>query len=118
TIPNFERTRWVNSFTHSWSQRGPGFVRDGYLGLWLDCFEAARGSLGKLTDGRTVELPARGPEMDFNGNSLRLVDVNGAAFPLPVGLAIEGDGIKSGDRSTLAVRRLADRLKVEATPNQ
>ncbi|HEV8638071.1 MAG TPA: hypothetical protein VG370_27975, partial [Chloroflexota bacterium] len=117
-IPTFERTRWVNSFTHSWSRRGPGFVRDGILGLWLDCFEAARGHLGKRTDGRTVELPPGLAALGYDRNTLQLVDANGGAFPLPIGMAIEGTGITAGERLTYAVRRLADELRVEATSNE
>ena len=117
TIPTFERTRWANSFTHSWSRNGPGFRRDGVLGLWLDCFEAARGYWGQLTDGRLVELPSGVAGLDFTRNTLRLIDDNGDTFPLPVGLTVAGDRIKPGDPSTYAVRRLSDGLRVEATSN-
>jgi hypothetical protein len=114
TVPDLERTRWANSFTHSWSRRGPGFVRDGVLGLWLDCFDAARGHRGKRTDGRTIKLPPGVAELDFHANTLRLIDGRGEMFPLPVGLPIEGVRLGAGDRATYAVRRLAEGLRVEA----
>ena len=113
-VPELERTRWTSSFTHSWSRRGPGFVREGVLALWLDCFEAARGSLGRRTDGRTIELPPGVAELNFDASTLRLVAPDGGTFPLPVGLPVEGDGIRAGDRAARAVRRLAEGLRIEA----
>jgi hypothetical protein len=114
-VPDLERTRWGSSFTHSWSRRGAGFVRDGVLGLWLDCFDAARGPWGKRTDGRTIELPSGVAELDNHANTLRLIDAHGGTLPLPVGLPIEGVRIGPGDRARYAVRRLAEGLRLEAT---
>src|SRR5678816_2595567 len=57
-IEEFNSTRWHGSFSMTWQVRQLGHKRDGYLGLWLECFEMARGTIGQRSTPRTIDLPA------------------------------------------------------------
>lgn len=111
-IDEYNSTRWPASFTNAWYRRQPGHSRDGYLGLWLDCFEMMRGAIGQCSAPRSIALPAIVNELRCVDNTLTLMSPS-MSFALPVGLLIEGPSIHQGGQSLYGVRRTERGLAIE-----
>ncbi|NPV08476.1 MAG: hypothetical protein HPY83_11030 [Anaerolineae bacterium] len=115
-VPEFVITRWSASFWYSYAHDEPGHERQGFLALWLDCLEAARRHWGYRSNGRLLNWP---PEIEGASFASEAIDLhkNGAAFPLPVGLPIQGPSIPSGNGDVWRVCRTEEGLGVELGHN-